>query len=58
MGKGTKVVAHEGIDTGTSIFYKCEYEEGHYSTLPIASENFQSMNIYIYVRGCAIVKDS
>ncbi|AES93723.1 hypothetical protein MTR_5g006760 [Medicago truncatula] len=37
MGKGTKVVAHEG--TGTGIFYKCEYEDGHCSTphwVPIA----------------------
>jgi len=33
MGKGTKVVAHEG--TGTGIFYKRGYEEGYCSTLPI-----------------------
>jgi len=31
MGKGTKVVAHEG----TNIFYKCGYGDGYYSTLPI-----------------------
>ncbi|AES74503.1 hypothetical protein MTR_6g007000 [Medicago truncatula] len=35
MGKGTKVVAHEGKGTGTSIFYKCGYGDGHCSTLPI-----------------------
>jgi len=35
MGKGTKVVAHEGTGTGTGIFYKCGYGKGHYSTLPI-----------------------
>jgi len=35
MGKGTKVVAHEGMGTGTGIFSKCGYGDGHYSTLPI-----------------------
>jgi len=35
MGKDTKVVAHEGMDTGTGIYSKCGYENGHYSTLPI-----------------------
>ncbi|KEH37152.1 transmembrane protein, putative [Medicago truncatula] len=29
MGKGTKVVAQEGTDTTTSIFYKCGYRDGH-----------------------------
>jgi len=35
MGKGTKVVAHEGMGTGTGIFSKYGYGDGHYSTLPI-----------------------
>jgi len=35
MGKGTQVVAHEGMDTGTGIFFKCGYGDGHCSTLPI-----------------------
>jgi hypothetical protein len=35
MGKGTKVVAHEGTGTGTGIFYKRGYGDGYYSTLPI-----------------------
>jgi len=35
MGKGTKVVVHEGMDTGTVIFYKYGYGDGHCSTLPI-----------------------
>ena len=35
MGKGTIVVAHEDTGTGTGIFYKCGYGDGHYSTLPI-----------------------
>ena len=35
MGKGTKVVAHEGTGSGTSIFYKHGYGDGYYSTLPI-----------------------
>ena len=35
MGKGTKVVAHEGMDTDTGIFYKCGYGDEHCSTLPI-----------------------
>jgi hypothetical protein len=35
MGKGTKVVAHEGTGTRMGIFYKCGYGEGHCSTLPI-----------------------
>jgi len=35
MEKRTKVVAHEVTDTGTGIFYKCGYGEGHYSTLLI-----------------------
>jgi len=33
MGKSTKAVVLE--DTGTGIFYKCGYEEGHCSTIPI-----------------------
>ena len=32
---GSKIVAHEGMGSGTSIFYKREYGDGHYSTLPI-----------------------
>jgi len=35
MGKGTKVVAHEAMSTGTGIFYKCGYGDGHSSTLLI-----------------------
>jgi len=35
MGKGSKVVAHEGMGTGTGIFYKYGYGDGHSSTLPI-----------------------
>jgi len=35
MGKGTQVVAHEGMGTGTGIFFKCRYGDGHCSTLPI-----------------------
>ncbi|AES86493.1 hypothetical protein MTR_4g009070 [Medicago truncatula] len=35
MGKGPKVVAHEGTGTGMGISYKCGYGDGHYSTLPI-----------------------
>jgi len=35
MGKDTKVVAHEDMDTGTGIFYKCGYGDGHSSTLSI-----------------------
>jgi len=35
MGKGTQVVAHEGMGTGTGIFFKCGYGDGHCSTLPI-----------------------
>jgi len=35
MGKDTKLVAHEGTDSGTSIFYKHEYGEGHCDTLLI-----------------------
>jgi len=35
MGKGTQVVAHEGMSTGTGIFFKCGYRDGHCSTLPI-----------------------
>ncbi|AES81594.1 hypothetical protein MTR_7g098460 [Medicago truncatula] len=35
MGKGTIVVAHEGTGTGTGIFYKCGYGNGHCSTLSI-----------------------
>ncbi|AES87285.1 transmembrane protein, putative [Medicago truncatula] len=34
-GKGTKVVVRVGTGTGTSIFYKCRYGDGHCSTLPI-----------------------
>jgi len=33
MEKETKVVVHEG--TGTGIFYKRRYGEGHCNTLPI-----------------------
>ena len=35
MGKGSKVVAQEGMDTGTGIFSKCGYGDGHCSSLPI-----------------------
>lgn len=35
MKKDTKVTAHEGTDSGTSIFYKCGYGEGHCNTLPL-----------------------
>jgi hypothetical protein len=35
MGKGTKVVTHEGTGSGTGIFYKRGYGEGYYSTLSI-----------------------
>ncbi|AES60826.1 hypothetical protein MTR_1g071320 [Medicago truncatula] len=35
MGKGTKVVAHEGTGPGTGIFYKRGYGDGYYSTLPV-----------------------
>jgi len=35
MGTGSKIVAHEGMGSGTGIFYKCGYGNGHYSTLPI-----------------------
>jgi len=35
MGKDTKVVTHEGMDSGTGIFYKRGYGEWYYSTLPI-----------------------
>jgi len=35
MGKGTKVVADEGMGTGTGIFYKCGYGDGHSNTLLI-----------------------
>jgi len=33
MGNGTKVIAYE--DTGTSIFYKYGYGEGHYNIISI-----------------------
>jgi hypothetical protein len=35
MGNDTKVVAHEGTNTGMGIFCKCGYGKGHRSTLPI-----------------------
>ncbi|RHN55844.1 hypothetical protein MtrunA17_Chr5g0422831 [Medicago truncatula] len=35
MGNGTKVVVYEGTGTDTGNFYKCEYGDGHCSTLPI-----------------------
>ena len=35
MWKNTKVVAYEGMRTGTSIFYKCEYEDEHCNILSI-----------------------
>jgi len=35
LGKGTKVVAHEGMGTSTGIFYKSGYGDGQCSTLPI-----------------------
>jgi len=40
MGKGTKVVTHEGTGSGTGIFYKRGYGEGYYSTLPIVIPTF------------------
>jgi len=35
MEEDTKVVAHEGMNTDTSIFYKCRYGDGHCNILPI-----------------------
>jgi len=35
MGNDTKIVAHEDISSGTGIFYKRGYGEGHCSILPI-----------------------
>ena len=35
MGKDTKIVAHEGISTGTGIFSKYGYRDEQCSTLPI-----------------------
>jgi len=35
MEKSTEVVAHEGTDSGTGIFYKHRYGDGYYCTLPI-----------------------
>ncbi|AES75132.1 hypothetical protein MTR_6g026840 [Medicago truncatula] len=49
MGKGTKVVVHEGTDTGTGIFYKRGYGDGYYSTLsigvPIAIPKLEGLSI-------------
>jgi len=35
MENDTKVVAHEDMNTGTDIFYKCGYEDEHCNILPI-----------------------
>jgi len=35
MGKGSKIFAYESIGSGTGIFYKRGYGEGHRRTLSI-----------------------
>jgi len=37
MGKDTKVITHEGMSSGTGIFYKRGYGKGYYSTYPFGT---------------------
>jgi len=52
MGKGTKVVAHEG----TGIFYKHGYGDGYYSTLPIGYPlpSLKENNSYVLQAVCCL----